>query len=62
MVVSLNNDIALWLGYESVNTTHRYVEANLEMKEKALARLDEPKIKMRRYRPADELLQLLQHL
>jgi hypothetical protein len=32
-------------------TTHRNVEANLEMKEKALARLDEPKTKMRRYRP-----------
>jgi integrase len=56
------SDIALWLGHESVNTTHRYVEANLEMKEKALARLDEPKTKMRRYRPADELLQFLQQL
>ena len=31
------NIIALWLGHESTNTTHRYVEANLEMKEKALA-------------------------
>jgi hypothetical protein len=46
------SDIALWLGHESVNTTHRYVEANLEMKEKALARLDEPKTKLRRYRPS----------
>ena len=45
-----------------MNTTHRYVEANLERKEKALARLDEPKTKMRRYRPADELLQFLQQL
>jgi site-specific recombinase XerD len=44
------NEIALWLGHESTNTTHRYVEANLAMKEKALARLDEPKTKMRRYR------------
>jgi len=34
------NVIALWLGHESTNTTHRYVEANLEMKEKALARLE----------------------
>ena len=56
------SDIALWLGHESVNTTHRYVEANLEMKEKALARLDEPKTKMRRYRPADQLLKFLQQL
>jgi site-specific recombinase XerD len=56
------SDIALWLGHESVNTTHRYVEANLEMKEKALARLDEPKTKLRRYRPADEILKFLQQL
>jgi len=34
--------IALWLGHESTTTTHRYVEADLAMKEKALARLQEP--------------------
>lgn len=56
------NVIALWLGHESVNTTHRYVEADLAMKEKALARLNEPKTKMRRYRPADELMTFLQRL
>lgn len=53
------SDIALWLGHESVNTTH-YVEANLAMKEKALARLEEPNTIMRRYRPGDELLKFLQ--
>jgi len=31
--------IALWLGHESPTTTHQYVEADLVMKEKALARL-----------------------
>ncbi len=56
------SDIALWLGHESANTTHRYVQANLAMKEKALARLDEPKTRMRRYRPGDELLKFLQQL
>jgi site-specific recombinase XerD len=56
------SDIALWLGHESVNTTHRYVEANLAMKEKALARLEEPNTKVRRYRPGDELLKFLQQL
>jgi len=40
------NVIALWLGHESMNTTHRYVEANLAMKEAALARLDPPSTKM----------------
>jgi integrase len=36
------NVIALWLGHESTTTTHRYVEADLAMKEKALARLEAP--------------------
>jgi site-specific recombinase XerD len=54
--------IALWLGHESMLTTHRYVEANLEMKEKALARLQEPDTKMRRYHPPDALMRFLQEL
>jgi site-specific recombinase XerD len=54
------NIIALWLGHESPNTTHRYVEADLAMK--ALARLEEPKTKMHRYRPPDELMTFLQQL
>lgn len=54
--------IALWLGHESTTTTHRYVEANLAMKDQALARLQEPNTKMHRYQPPDELLQFLQSL
>lgn len=54
--------IALWLGHESTSTTHRYVEANLEMKEKALARLQEPDTKMHRYHPPDALMKFLQEL
>jgi site-specific recombinase XerD len=54
--------IALWLGHESTTTTHRYVEANLAMKEKALARLQEPDTKMHRYRPPDDLMKFLQAL
>ncbi len=34
--------IALWLGHESVTTTHRYVEADLTMKKRALSHLQEP--------------------
>jgi site-specific recombinase XerD len=56
------NVIALWLGHESTATTHRYVEANLAMKETALARLQEPDTKMRRYHPPDAVLQFLQAL
>ena len=56
------NVIALWLGHESPATTHRYVEADLAMKEKALARVAGPVIQLRRYRPADALLAFLQQL
>lgn len=54
--------IALWLGHESPATTHMYVEADLAMKERALARLQEPDCKVRRYRAPDTLLQFLQTL
>ena len=56
------NVIALWLGHESVNTTHRYVEADLTMKEKALARLAEPDGYESRFQAPDPLMQFLQTL
>jgi site-specific recombinase XerD len=56
------NVIALWLGHESTTTTHRYVEADLAMKEKALARLEAPDTNMRRYRAPDSLMRFLQTL
>jgi len=54
--------IALWLGHESPTTTHMYVEANLAMKERALAKLQEPDCTVRRYRAPDTLLDFLQAL
>ncbi len=55
--------IALWLGHESTMTTHRYVEADLAMKDKALARLQEPETTLCRYHPVDDaLMQFLQDL
>jgi site-specific recombinase XerD len=56
------NVIALWLGHESTTTTHRYVEADLAMKKKALARLQAPDTKLRRYRAPDSLMRFLQTL
>jgi site-specific recombinase XerD len=55
-------DIALWLGHESPATTHMYVEADLAMKERALARLKAPEVKSTRYRPPKALLAFLQAL
>ena len=54
--------IALWLGHESPVTTHHYVEADLAMKERALARLHEPSSKSLRYRAPDSLLNFLKTL
>jgi site-specific recombinase XerD len=54
--------IALWLGHESPVTTHGYVEADLAMKERALAAIAPPGTRQKRYRPADALLRFLQAL
>ena len=56
------NVIALWLGHESTTTTHRYVEADITMKQKALARLEAPDIKMHRFRTQDSLMRFLETL
>lgn len=56
------NVIALWLGHENPSTTHIYVEADLGMKERALARLKPPEIQAGRYRPPDKLMRFLQAL
>ncbi len=54
--------IALWLGHESVETTQIYLDANLAMKEIALAKTTLPNSKPGRYRPDDELLTFLRNL
>jgi len=54
--------IALWLGHETFNTTHQYVEANLAMKKHALEQIVPPKTKARCFRPDDKLLQFLESL
>jgi integrase/recombinase XerD len=54
--------IALWLGHESPETTHQYVEADVEMKRKVLERLDEPLVKQDRQPKADDLLVFLNGL
>ena len=54
--------IALWLGHESPTTTHQYIEADLAMKERTLARLKPPEVRPTRYRPPKGLMQFLQSL
>ena len=54
--------IALWLGHETPSTTHMYVQADLSMKERALAKVQEPQTGPLRYRPSDKLLKFLDTL
>jgi len=54
--------IALWLGHESVDTTQMYLHANLELKQKAMAKTAPLDVPLGRYRPDDELLAFLQGL
>jgi integrase/recombinase XerD len=54
--------IALWLGHEQVETTQIYLHADLEIKERALARTEPVNGKPGRYRPPDSLLAFLENL
>jgi len=54
--------IALWLGHESIQTTHIYVEADLAAKERALDKLTPAGGPPRRFRPSDSLLAFLSSL
>ncbi|WP_197388898.1 tyrosine-type recombinase/integrase [Ralstonia pseudosolanacearum] len=55
-------EIALWLGHESPSTTHMYVEADLAMKQRTLARLKQPEVRPAVYRAPKALLAFLQSL
>ena len=54
--------IALSMGHESPSTTHHYVVADLAMKDRALARLQEPDEMIHRYHAPDSLLAFLKTL
>jgi site-specific recombinase XerD len=54
--------IALWLGHESIETTQMYLDADLSMKERALARTAPLRAGPGRYRPDDTLLAFLSGL
>ncbi len=51
--------IALWLGHESVETTHGYVEADLTMMENAMRKLAPAGSAPRRFKASDDLLAFL---
>jgi site-specific recombinase XerD len=54
--------IALWLGHEQIETTQIYLHADLEIKERALARTTPANVTPGRYHPPDKLLAFLEAL
>ena len=54
--------IALWLGHESTETTQIYLHADIEIKERALAKTAPLGVSTGRYRPDDKLLAFLKGL
>lgn len=54
--------IAMWLGHESLQTTHQYLDADLESKRRALACLQPPHVKRQRRGQAEPLMRFLEEL
>ncbi|MCP3712323.1 site-specific integrase [Paraburkholderia sp. CNPSo 3274] len=54
--------IALWLGHESIETTHVYIDADLATKERALEKLTPAESASFRFKPSDCVLAFLQQL
>jgi integrase len=54
--------IALWLGHESVETTKVYIDADLALKEKTIAKTAPLPAAVGRYKPSDRLLAFLDAL
>ena len=54
--------IALWLGHERLETTHQYVEADLQLKERALGKLEPLGQRTRRFKADASLLTFLASL
>lgn len=54
--------IALWLGHEKVETTQVYLHADMKLKEQALNKVASKDVRLKRFRPDDELLKFLKNL
>ena len=54
--------IAMWLGHETTQTTHQYLDADLELKKQALACLESPRVRKSHRPPANGIVQFLKGL
>ncbi len=54
--------IAMWLGHESIQTTHQYLQADLDSKKKALASIQSPRLRRATQTATKPLMQFLEGL
>lgn len=54
--------IAIWLGHESIETTHKYMVADVEIKRKAMEKMDETTNDAYSYKPSKTILAFLKAL
>lgn len=54
--------IAIWLGHESIETTHKYMVADIEIKRLAMEKLDETTNSSFNYKPSKSILSFLASL
>jgi integrase/recombinase XerD len=54
--------IAMWLGHETTQTTHQYLDADLETKKRALACLERPRVRKSSRPRVDSIMQFLKGL
>ena len=54
--------IALWLGHENITTTHAYMQADVEMKKRALGKMKDPSGKFISFKPTADVLAFLDSL
>jgi site-specific recombinase XerD len=54
--------IAMWLGHETIQTTHQYLDADLESKKRALECLKPPRVRRSSRAPAEDIVQFLRDL
>lgn len=56
------SSVAMYLGHESIETTHKYVVSDVEMKRKAFAKVQEVDRPFKRYRPSKGILEFLESI
>lgn len=54
--------IAIWLGHASIETTHKYMVADMELKRKAMEKAGQSGDSIYKYKPSTDILSFLKAL